>query len=81
MQMIHFGTDGVRETAGKWPIDPLGAQHIGLGTRLLDQAAQIARQHGFQRLAVISAVGTRAYYRSRGFTHGDLYQVKELTGD
>ena len=56
------------------------AQHIGLGTRLLDHAAQIARTHGFARLAVISAVGTRGYYRSRGFDRGDLYQVQELAG-
>lgn len=30
-QTIRFGTDGVRETAGKWPIDIVGAQHIGMG--------------------------------------------------
>jgi histone acetyltransferase (RNA polymerase elongator complex component) len=27
---------------------------------------------------VISAVGTRDYYRGRGFTDGELYQVKKL---
>ena len=31
MQTIHFGTDGVRETAGIWPMDILGAQRIGMG--------------------------------------------------
>ncbi len=31
MQTIRFGTDGVRESAGKWPIDIDGAQRIGLG--------------------------------------------------
>ena len=28
---IRFGTDGVRESAGTWPIDINGAQHIGMG--------------------------------------------------
>ena len=59
---------------------PGAAQHAGLGTRLLEHAAQAARERGFQRLAVISAVGTRQYYRSRGFTQGELYQVRDLSG-
>ena len=52
------------------------AQHTGLGTRLLGQAEEIARQHGFTRLAVIAAVGTRRYYQERGFERGNLYMVK-----
>jgi elongator complex protein 3 len=54
------------------------AQHAGLGTRLLERAAEIARERGYQRLAVISAVGTRDYYRKRGFTDGTLYQSRAL---
>lgn len=54
------------------------AQHIGLGTRLLEQAEAVARAHGFTRLAVISAIGTRKYYLDRGFERGDLYLVKTL---
>ncbi len=54
------------------------AQHAGLGTRLLERAAEIARAQGFGRLAVISAVGTRVYYRARGFTDGALYQRRAL---
>jgi elongator complex protein 3 len=49
-----------------------------LGTKLLEQAAEIASEHGFSRLAVISAIGTRRYYQSRGFERGALYQVKNL---
>ncbi len=55
------------------------AQHAGLGTHLLEQAEQVARAQGFQRLAVISAVGTRGYYLKRGFERGDLYLVKFLS--
>jgi elongator complex protein 3 len=54
------------------------AQHIGLGTRLLDRAAEIARECGFKRLAVIAAVGTRLYYESRGFSRGELYMWKDI---
>jgi elongator complex protein 3 len=32
-------------------------------------------QRGYQKLAVISAIGTRDYYRKRGFVDGKLYQV------
>jgi elongator complex protein 3 len=54
------------------------AQHAGLGTQLLQEAETLARQRGFQRLAVISAVGTRLYYQNRGFERGELYLVKDL---
>lgn len=54
------------------------AQHIGLGTQLLELAEQVARDKGYARLAVIAAVGTRQYYLKRGFTRGDKYLVKTL---
>lgn len=54
------------------------AQHIGLGTRLLEKAEQVARDKGYQKLAVISAIGTRKYYESRGYERSDLYQIKTL---
>ncbi len=54
------------------------AQHIGLGTQLLLEAERIAREHSFQGLAVISAVGTRTYYAERGFELGELYMRKSL---
>jgi len=54
------------------------AQHIGLGTRLLQEAEAITRARGFKRMAVISAVGTRQYYLERGFARGELYLVKDL---
>lgn len=56
------------------------AQHVGLGTRLLEEAEKIAKQHGFEKLAVISAVGTRGYYLDRGFERGEYYLVKTIDG-
>ena len=55
------------------------SQHLGLGTRLVDAAIRRSRSEGFDRLAVISAIGTRDYYRGLGFEDGDLYQHRELT--
>ena len=55
------------------------AQHSGLGTQLLQLAEAAARQAGFQRLAVIAAVGTRRYYLERGFERGELYLYKNIT--
>lgn len=63
---------------------PLGAeqagaaQHAGLGSRLILEAERTAREHGYGRLAVIAAVGTRLYYLERGFERGELYLVKKL---
>lgn len=49
-------------------------QHLGLGTKLIDRAKSIAKKSGYKNLAVISAIGTRQYYRRQGFADGDLYQ-------
>jgi len=74
----------IREVHVYGPALKLGArqegavQHVGLGTRLLDEARRIARQEGFSRLAVIAAVGTRPYYRARGFEQGELYVIGEM---
>ena len=53
-------------------------QHRGLGTRLLEEAARVTREKGLKRLAVIAAVGTRAYYARRGFKQHELYMVQDL---
>ena len=54
------------------------AQHSGLGTNLIEEAEKIALENGFKKLAVIAAVGTRAYYADRGFSMGKYYMLKDL---
>jgi elongator complex protein 3 len=44
----------------------------------LQEADAVAKAHGYRRMAVISAVGTRQYYLDRGFERGELYLVKSL---
>ena len=55
-----------------------GAQHLGLGKRLIAEAERIAREAGYEKLNVISSVGTREYYARLGFEEHDLYQQKAL---
>lgn len=54
------------------------AQHHGLGRKLVERARELAREVGYERINVISAVGTREYYRSLGFEDHGLYQQKSL---
>jgi len=54
------------------------AQHVGLGTKLIEHAVKMATERGYKKLAVISAIGTREYYRKRGFEDGLYYQIRDL---
>lgn len=55
-------------------------QHSGLGRRLMSAAEDIARdKFGAQRLLVISAVGTRQYYRKLGYSLYGPYMSKDLS--
>lgn len=56
----------------------ISAQHAGLGRQLVERACQLARESGYDRINVISAVGTRAYYRRLGFYDHGLYQQRKL---
>ncbi len=58
-----------------------GGQHRGLGSQLLEKAADCARAQGFEELAVIAAAGTRTYYRERGFSEGTLYLIRSLSAN
>lgn len=55
-----------------------GAQHAGLGRKLVARACDIAREAGYARINVISAVGTREYYEHLGFAKHGFYQQKRL---
>ncbi len=55
-----------------------GAQHRGLGRTLVEEACRQAAEKGYPAIKVISAVGTREYYRGLGFKDAGLYQRREL---
>ena len=56
----------------------LSFQHRGYGRALMEKAEEIARTAGYERLAVISAVGTREYYRKLGYGLEGAYMLRAL---
>jgi len=69
------------------------AQHVGFGRRMLEEAEVIARRHGLYKMAVISGVGARNYYKKFGYemieagseengvtAYGD-FQIKHISRD
>ncbi|KAJ1776260.1 Elongator subunit [Coemansia sp. RSA 2523] len=62
--------------------DPKKFQHQGFGTLLMEEAERIAREeHGSVKLAVISGVGTRHYYRKLGYELDGPYMSKSLVSE
>ncbi len=53
-------------------------QHLGLGTQLMALAETIAKQNGFKKLAVISGIGVREYYKKLGYQLEGTYMVKKI---
>ena len=54
------------------------SQHVGLGRSLMNEAEIIARKAGYKKIAVISGVGVREYYRKLGYKLEGSYMVKYL---
>ncbi len=54
------------------------SQHLGYGKRLMQKAEELSREAGFKKIAVISAIGTREYYKKLGYELEGAYMVKEL---
>jgi len=53
-------------------------QHKGLGEELLGEAEETAKKAGIQKIAIISGVGVRNYYRKFGYTLKDTYMTKPI---
>lgn len=59
--------------------NPLSFQHNGLGARLMEEAEQIAKdEFQVEKLSVISAIGTRGYYKKLGYRQNGPYVTKNL---
>ncbi|MEM2817951.1 MAG: GNAT family N-acetyltransferase, partial [Archaeoglobaceae archaeon] len=52
-------------------------QHRGFGEKLLRTAEEVAKEK-FDKIAVISAVGVRNYYRKFGYRKSFEYMLKRL---
>ena len=80
---VHAGEAMIREVHVYGDVAGLrrgsgNAQHHGLGRQLVQRACEVAKQEGYGAVNVISAVGTREYYRRLGFEDGGLYQQRVL---
>ncbi len=53
-------------------------QHKGWGRKLLARAEEIAKENGFEKMAIISGVGVREYYRKFGYELEGPYMCKKL---
>ncbi len=63
------------------PIDkksPGATQHLGLGKKLMVEAEKIARKSGIKKMAVISGVGVREYYKKIRYHPDGTYMIKNL---
>ncbi|KAG0434253.1 Elongator complex protein 3 [Dictyocoela muelleri] len=59
--------------------DSKGFQHMGYGHLLIKEAEKIAKyEHESEKLAIISGVGTREYYKKIGYFLEDTYMMKNL---
>lgn len=74
----------VRELHTYGELTPIGnahgnSQHRGWGKKLLQEAERIAREEfHVPRMAVISGIGVKEYYRKRGYHDEATYMIKEL---
>ena len=53
-------------------------QHLGLGKRLMAEAERITLEQGLNKVAVISGIGVRNYYRKLGYELEGTYVTKNL---
>ena len=55
------------------------SQHRGIGRKMLKIAEKVAVNNGFNKMAIISGVGVRDFYRKNGYILEENYMTKRLT--
>jgi elongator complex protein 3 len=85
MGRIEEGTALIRELHVYGNLVPLGVspaggewQHREYGRRLLSEAERMAAGAGYRRLAILSGIGVRPYYRRLGYSLRHPYMEKAL---
>jgi histone acetyltransferase (RNA polymerase elongator complex component) len=58
-QVVKLGDDGVGIDGSKL------TQHYGFGTKLVNKAFTIAKEHGYNKVSVIPGVGVKEYYANK----------------
>ena len=64
-------------------LDGIVINHYGFGKKLVKKAEDIATSYGYNKIAVISGVGVRNYYRNIGYSLQGIgqYLIKELVDE
>jgi len=73
----------IREIHTYGELTPLGKkigaiQHYSLGKKLIKKAEEIAQQANYKKIAVISGIGVRDYWRKNGYHLSETYMIKKL---
>ena len=59
--------------------DSTSPQHVGLGRKLILEAERITKEEfGIKKIAIISGIGVRGYYRKVGYRVNQTYMLKHL---
>lgn len=54
------------------------SQHKGMGKKLVSEAEKISKKNNYSKVAVISGVGVRGYYRKLGYKKQGTYMTKTI---
>lgn len=73
----------IRELHTYGELIPVGStkkavQHIGFGKRLMKEAERISKEKKYKKIAVISGIGVRGYYKKLGYKLDKTYLSKKL---
>ena len=73
LRELHvYGSEAALGGDGDW-------QHQGYGRRLIERAESLAREAGYRKMAIISGIGAREYYRQKlGYHQDGPYVSKRL---
>lgn len=58
--------------------DDSPVQHMGFGKKLMAEAERLSLENGYKKIAVISGIGVREYYKKLGYRLEGTYMVKDL---
>ena len=53
-------------------------QHLGLGKKLMAEAEKITKENNLNKIAVISGIGVRNYYKKLGYKLENTYMTKKI---
>jgi ELP3 family radical SAM enzyme/protein acetyltransferase len=53
-------------------------QHLGIGKMLLKKAEEITKESGYDKICVISGIGTRNYYIKLGYKKVNTFLIKQI---